>query len=311
MGRVVEGVSGAGHVDSNGYQSYQDESDNNSWWQRDGDGWHRYTKGVDGEVTMAQIDEKKSDQLDEMWNESHDNEQDIQDSTISSKWLNSANTANIELRATPGSNNPWNRDVATNNRAASSYADVDQEGYSNINGTFHKSLVLNGDRNQMISSAPQNRQLTPGESAGMAKAYIDALQRDLGITKQQAQGIVANLWHESAGMNSGINQGMVFGQPTWNVGVNKNGYGLCQWGEDRKDNLRKYAEANKLDISSQAAQYGFLLSELRGPFKSSLDAVKKSGSAEQAMRAFMNDFEKPSDPQEESRLAILRQISAY
>jgi len=62
-----------------------------------------------------------------------------------------------------------------------------------------------------------------------------AQRKDFGLTKDQAAGIVANLWHESGGMNSGINQGGKIGTPSSNmVDDNANGYGIAQWGGTRK-----------------------------------------------------------------------------
>jgi len=129
------------------------------------------------------------------------------------------------------------------------------------------------------------------------------LQKDFGLTREQAAGIVGNLWHESGGMNSGIEQGGRIGEPNGNMADdNANGYGICQWGGVRKEALLKTAEEMEVKPSSQAANYEYLKRELSGPYKNAIDAVKSAGSVEEATRAFCNTFEKPSDPQMASRI---------
>jgi hypothetical protein len=162
-----------------------------------------------------------------------------------------------------------------------------------------------------LSSAPQTQALTPEQSKQTADQYVANLQKDFGLTKEQATGIVANLYHESAGMNSGINQGGKIGEPSGNMADdNANGYGLCQWGGSRKEGLLAYAKEHNLPPSSQAANYGFLKQELSGPYSNAISAVKGTNSAAGATEAFCNTFEKPSDPQMASRLNYAQMLAA-
>jgi hypothetical protein len=160
-----------------------------------------------------------------------------------------------------------------------------------------------------LSAAPQTSNLTPQESHQVAEQYISNLQKDFGLTRDQASGIVANLWHESGGMNSGINQGGKIGAPSSNMADdNGNGYGIAQWGGSRKQGLIDFAQQHGLDPSSQAANYGFLKQELQTSYSGSIDAVKHTNSAEAATKAFSSAFEQPSDPQMASRIQDLKLV---
>ncbi|SKD01657.1 hypothetical protein SAMN05445504_8457 [Burkholderia sp. CF099] len=162
-----------------------------------------------------------------------------------------------------------------------------------------------------LSTVPQTQALSPAQSKQTADAYVSNLQKDFGLTKDQAAGIVANLWHESGGMNSGINQGGKIGAPSSNMADdNANGYGIAQWGGTRKQGLLDYARQHNLDPSSEAANYGYLKQELQTSQAGAIAAVKGTNSAQAATQAFCNAFEQPSDPQMASRLGYLNQILA-
>jgi hypothetical protein len=164
---------------------------------------------------------------------------------------------------------------------------------------------------ERLSTAPQTQALSPAQSKQTADAYVSNLQKDFGLTKDQAAGIVANLWHESGGMNSGINQGGKIGAPSSNMADdNANGYGIAQWGGTRKQGLLDYARQHNLDPSSEAANYGYLKQELQTSQAGAIAAVKGTNSAQAATQAFCNAFEQPSDPQMASRLGYLNQILA-
>jgi Phage tail lysozyme len=161
-----------------------------------------------------------------------------------------------------------------------------------------------------LSKDAQKSANTSEETSKVSEQYIGNLQADFGLTREQAIGIVANLSHESLGMNSGITQGGGIGSPSSNMNDdNANGYGIAQWGGSRKEALIAFAKENGLDPSSQAANYGFLKQELSGEYKGAIDAVKNTDSSQDATQAFCKAFEKPSDPQMELRLQIARELS--
>ncbi len=161
-----------------------------------------------------------------------------------------------------------------------------------------------------LSTAAQTTALTGDQSAQVASQWKQNLQKDFGLTNEQAAGIVGNLWHESGGMNSGITQGGAIGEPNANMADdNGNGYGIAQWGGARKQGLIDFAEKNGLPPSSQAANYGFLKQELSGPYAGAIDAVKGTSDVASATAAFANAFEKPSDPQMASRVALAEKVA--
>ncbi|WCM24403.1 phage tail tip lysozyme [Paraburkholderia bryophila] len=160
-----------------------------------------------------------------------------------------------------------------------------------------------------LSTAPQTTALSESQGHAVAEQYIANLQKDFGLTHDQAAGIVANLWHESGGMNSGINQGGAIGQPSSNMADdNGNGYGIAQWGGSRKQGLIDFAHANGLDPSSQAANYGYLKQELQTDHANAIAAVKGTSSADAATEAFSSSFEQASDPEMASRLQDLQEV---
>jgi hypothetical protein len=162
-----------------------------------------------------------------------------------------------------------------------------------------------------LSTTPQTTANSQAQGQQVAAQYVTNLMHDFNLTKPQAQGIVANLWHESGGMNSGINQGGKIGAPSGNMADdNANGYGIAQWGGSRKEGLIAYAKANGLDPSSQAANYGYLKQELQTTESGAISAVKNTSTAQGATEAFCNTFEQPSDPEMASRLADLALVQS-
>jgi hypothetical protein len=160
-----------------------------------------------------------------------------------------------------------------------------------------------------LSTEPQTTALSPEQGKQVADSYVENLRHDFGLTKDQAAGIVANLWHESGGMNSGINQGGAIGQPDSNMGGdNMHGYGIAQWDGPRKQDFLNYATEHNLNPSSQAANYGFLKQELETTQAGAIAAVKATDTPQAATEAFCNVFENPSDPELQSRLSHLQDI---
>ncbi len=158
-----------------------------------------------------------------------------------------------------------------------------------------------------FDTSAQTKAYSEEETAAFGKKMVTHLQKELGITENQAKGIVANLMHESAGLNPGMNQGMHVGEPSKNMADdNANGFGLAQWGGVRKQALIKLADDQGIPASSQKANVDYLVKELKEP--GALDALKRTGSTEEATESFCNTFERPSDPQMASRLDYARKL---
>jgi len=57
-----------------------------------------------------------------------------------------------------------------------------------------------------------------------------------------------------------------------------------------------YCHENALDPTSDAANYGFLVKDLHGEFRTVIDKLKMTTSLATAVEAFMNSYEKPGVP---------------
>lgn len=120
--------------------------------------------------------------------------------------------------------------------------------------------------------------------AAKAPGVMKDLMRDFNLTKEQAAGIVANLGHESAGFTA-----YQEGKP---LGGGRGGAGWAQWTGPRRRQFEAWAAAKGLDPRSDAANYGFLKHELNGSHAGALAAVRRENSAQGAMVAFENTFER-------------------
>lgn len=144
-----------------------------------------------------------------------------------------------------------------------------------------------------------------GGGKPVASYFMTHLQKDFGLTQNQAAGIVANLWYESGGMNPNMNQGGHAGAPTSDM---EQGYGVAQWTGARKQEFLDFASRNHMDPSSVEANYAFLKHELQTTQAGSINAVKGTTSARDATTAFCNEFERPGVPALDSRYAALAQV---
>lgn len=113
---------------------------------------------------------------------------------------------------------------------------------------------------------------------------VRALMRDLGLTIEQAGGLVGNLGFESVGFA----QLHEIGQPE---GVG--GYGWGQWTADRRRQFMAWCKANRFDLQSDIANYGFLLAELHGAYRHTLDALLQCATLEQAVWSVGQTYERP------------------
>jgi hypothetical protein len=143
-----------------------------------------------------------------------------------------------------------------------------------------------------FSTKPQTSAYTPQETAAMGAQLMKSLMRDLGITREQAAGIVGNIMHESGGLNPAINQGGKIGPPE---GGGETGYGWVQWSGPRKDEYLQFAKDNNMDPGSPAANYAFLLKELKGPYSGVIAQLKLAGSVAEAAQVMFSKYEIPAD----------------
>lgn len=80
----------------------------------------------------------------------------------------------------------------------------------------------------------------------------------------------------------------------------KAGWGLCQWTFwSRKENLLKFAQANRKSIGDLEMQLDFLWKELSESYKSVLNVLKTATSVLEASNVVLLNFERPSKRDEE------------
>ncbi len=132
----------------------------------------------------------------------------------------------------------------------------------------------------------------PGADASFEERggwVIRRLMDDLGLTPEQAAGIVGNLGGES-GMKA-INERVPM------VSGSRGGFGWAQWTGPRRVTFEQWCEQHSLDQRSDEANYGFLLYELRGSQAHTVEQLKKTTTVEAAVYTVEVVFERPSDPE--------------
>lgn len=131
------------------------------------------------------------------------------------------------------------------------------------------------------------------------------LQRDFGLTYEQALGVVGNLAHESGGFNT-------LQEISPLVAGSRGGYGYAQWTGPRRRNFERYARDNNLDPASYEANYGFLKHEIEtDPYeRRQFMRVKQAKTAEEATRIVSENYLRPGIPHMDSRLAWAGELAS-
>ena len=118
-----------------------------------------------------------------------------------------------------------------------------------------------------------------------APVIMQKLVGELGLRDEQAAGVLGNIGHECMGFQSL--------QEVKPIRGGEGGWGWCQWTGPRRRAFEKWATDNNFDLSSDDANYGFLVHELQGSMASSLRILKEAPTLEAATRVFMKSFENP------------------
>jgi len=129
------------------------------------------------------------------------------------------------------------------------------------------------------ASAPKQMPVGANFSAAGSRLMAD-LQRDFGLTPNQAAGITGPLAMESGGFGTlqEIN-------PT--VPGSRGGFGYAQWTGPRRVAFENFAKENGLDPNSYEANYGYLKHELQNtPEGKILDKVRSTDDPRQAAALF-------------------------
>ncbi len=120
-----------------------------------------------------------------------------------------------------------------------------------------------------LAEAPKPKPAPPlGDNESIIWDFLIAQ----GFSRNQAAGIAGNLQQEHGFKTSD---------------ARPHGLGIAQWIGNRASNLE--AKGNYLDLT---VQLNFLMEELNGVEGAAGQAIRSSGSVEEAVRAFQNKFER-------------------
>lgn len=111
---------------------------------------------------------------------------------------------------------------------------------------------------------------------------------DLKMAPHQAAGLVGNLYRESTMSPTAVNPR--------DGADGSNSVGLAQWNADRAQKLQQFAQANKANPADFNTQMQFLKSELLGSERPQFDALRQTGSVDDAAAASVGFF-RPKDAQ--------------
>jgi hypothetical protein len=140
---------------------------------------------------------------------------------------------------------------------------------------------------------PQRRPSLPINPIG--QQLISDLQKDFGVPREVAAGIVGQLAHESGNFNT-----LQEIDPL--VEGSRGGWGYSQWTGPRRKEFEAYAAQRGLDPRSYEANYGNLVRELRGAEGKALwGKLHGVTDARQAGRIFTDTFLRPGIPGYASR----------
>ena len=142
-------------------------------------------------------------------------------------------------------------------------------------------------------------------NSGDALTMAKNLMRDLGLTADQAAGIVGNMIAES-----GVENARPQNTPPGTKGVLKvddvTGYGIVQWtSRGRQQALADYAKSKGADLSkplSMNIEYQFFLKELKSDYASVLSQIKQAKDVKTASTIFMQQYEVPEGHKTEAKI---------
>lgn len=148
------------------------------------------------------------------------------------------------------------------------------------------------------SSNPFSSFEGPPSSGNRASYIMQWLMRELGLTKEQAAGVVGNFKAEAGeDLAPNRNEGGLIGSP-----AGTGGYGLAQWTASRQSALVAFAKARGKDAGDLDLQLEFAKHELQGPENKALVALKNATTAADAAVVFERKYERAGVPAHEKRV---------
>jgi hypothetical protein len=142
------------------------------------------------------------------------------------------------------------------------------------------------------------------------------------VRKDAAVGLTAVLWKESR-----LNPASQGNQPSERGGIlNPEGaYGIASWNgpgkanptligdvnHDRQAALRAFAEKKGLPVDAVGTQLWFILNEAANKYPKTWAALNGTGDFKAVIRAIVEDYERPADPEKEIKEAIAAAEELY
>lgn len=143
-------------------------------------------------------------------------------------------------------------------------------------------MLSGGGQQQMPMGGQQRAPSTPAMPAGgsdRASALMGRLQSELGLTPVQAAGLVGNLQAESGRELNPMARNPRDGRD------GSDSVGMVQWNADRARALQQFALARNASPSDPNVQKDFILTELQGNERRTLEALRAAQTPEQAAAA--------------------------
>lgn len=126
-----------------------------------------------------------------------------------------------------------------------------------------------------------------GPQQTVAERLMNDLQSTLGLTRNQAAGLVGNLSYESGNFKTLQEE-----EPT--VPGSAGGWGFAQWTADRRVNFNTYADGRGLARDSYEANRDFLIHELNTSYRGDLEQLKATTTVEEAAYLVMDEYLSPN-----------------
>jgi hypothetical protein len=110
--------------------------------------------------------------------------------------------------------------------------------------------------------------------------------REFSLTVEQACGIVGNIGFESGGFKT-------LQEISPLIPGSAGGYGWAQWTGPRRTDFMAWCVRQKLEPSSDQANYGYLVEELRGDYNATIRAVRNQADLSSAVFSVGETYERP------------------
>lgn len=110
------------------------------------------------------------------------------------------------------------------------------------------------------------------------------LMRDFKVGLDDSAAVLGNLGHECAGFTA-----MQEIKPT--VPSSRGGYGWPMWTGPRRRDFEAYCKRNGFNPADDRANYGFLFSELKGPYRKAIDKLTAARDLNGKVKAFELAYE--------------------